>query len=394
MKTKIEKLSKIDTQNLDCKSPDYHEHFSTKSFDESKASVYFTPNEDQLSPQPLQMSPIHINYINEGMIGCESADFIDEARGPWRSISLRANPRPNQSTQRNSFNLPCDYLDEADEGLGNFIIPDPVYNDDALNYSLERFQNVIETPLSSMMSVSSSAADKSMRKRKKRYKEHRRSKHSIENETLLMHDMDVSKGARPKVYGFNNYKRQDCIGKTNNFDFGSLDLKINFLEEPDQPCCSSSLVKKVNSQVNIDEKTGKVVSTSTSTDCDLETNINGDEKMINQKFIKLQSSSSLPDLQSSQTSSSTPSSSATISSNSNNQMQAPGLSHGKHVILAVAAQDDEPMNQIDDATGCDGEHAMTKQKIKLNIAMNGSSSSTSSNNLEYGNGSASNHSTL
>lgn len=200
LKTKIEKLAQLDSDSLDCKSPDFHEHYSTKSFDESKASVYFTPNEGHLSPQPLQMSPIHINYINENMIGCETADYYDEARGHWLASPMKNSGRMN-SSQRNSYNLPVDYIDEADESLGNFIIPDPVYNDNAFNLSCERFQDVMETPSNSMMSIN---ADQATRRRKKRYKDHRRSKHSIENETLLLQDInvhDVSKGARPKLYG-------------------------------------------------------------------------------------------------------------------------------------------------------------------------------------------------
>lgn len=373
MKTKIEKLSKIETQNLDCKSPDFHEQFSTKSFDESKASVYFTPTDGHLSPLPLQDSPIHINYINDGITGIEAAGYND-----WRAVAIRNSSRGHQNGTRNSFTLPCDYLDEGEESSqGNFIIPDPIYNDDAFNFSIERFQDVIDTPSSSMMAVGGPSMDHGARRRKKRYRDPRRSRHSIENETLLMQDMvhDVSKGARPKVY-YGRRNHQEAIGKaTKHFsklsNFSPLD--------DDAPCCSSSIcvVKKVNSQVDIDEKTGKVVSSSTSTDCDLAKNIDVNDKLLTQKMIKLQASSSLPDLQIGQTSSP----SSTVSSNSNNQIQ----SHGKHVILAVEAQD---MNQINDAVGGDGD-ATGKKKIKLNIdpASNGSSSSASSNNLEYGNGS-------
>lgn len=145
-------------------------------------------------------------------------------------------------------------------------------------------------------------------------------------------------------------------------------------------------VKKVNSQVNIDEKTGQLL---TSTDCDLEMNFDVNDKIMNQKFMQLQPSCSLPDLQSG--TGSTPSSAETISSNSNNQTQ----SHGKHVILAVDAEDN--FNQIDDAA----EHAAGKKKMNFNIdpkpngstsssassndpKSNGSSSSVSSNNLEEG----------
>lgn len=160
----------------------------------------------------MQFSPIHINYINEGMIGCESGNFNDEARGPWRSVSLKNVPR---SHQRNSFTLPCDYLDENDEPYGNFIVPDPVYADDGFSVSCDRFQDVVNTPSnSSMMSIDRST-DQIARKRKKRYRDRRRSR---ENETLLMQDMvhDVSKGARPKVYGLKTFGRKpsyDAIGE-------------------------------------------------------------------------------------------------------------------------------------------------------------------------------------
>lgn len=164
-----------------------------------------------------------------------------------------------------------------------------------------------------------------------------------------------------------------------------INFNINFTEdfERNVPCTSSSLgvVKKVNSQVNIDEKTGKVVSSSASNDCDLSTNIDADDKCMNHKIIKMQGSSSLPDLQQSSTSSP----SSTISSNSNNQLQTSGASHGKLVILAVEAQDDESMNQMNGNVGGD-DHSNAKQKIKLNIEPStGSSSSASSSNLEYGN---------
>lgn len=133
------------------------------------------------------------------------------------------------------------------------------------------------------------------------------------------------------------------------------------------------------------------MSTSANIDCDpsaANDEDNNIDDLMTQKFVKLQPSNSLPDLQSEQVSSSSaPSSTGTISSNSNNnQIQSPGSGHGQHVILAVEAQDDEGMNQIG---GCDGEHSMAKKKIKMNIASNESSSSTSSSNLEYVTGGAS-----
>ena len=321
----------------------------------------------------MQLSPIHINYINEGINGCEAAGYNDDVNGAWRSIPFRNVPR-NNSSQRNSFTLPFDYLDEEDETPASFIVPEPVYVDvDTFKYSSERFHDVIDTPSSSMMSMNSS--DINARRRKKKYKEHRRSRQSIENETLLMQDIthDVSKGARPKIYGIHNYRRtsQDKNGEHLNPTFTEKGLEAELPRNS-----SNDGVKKVNSLVNIDEKTGQVVSTSISDDLNLATNFNGDEKMMNEKIIKLQSSNSLPDLQST---TSSPCSSATISSNSNNQIQ----SHGKHVILAVEAQNHEGLNQMDYD---DKDQQMAKAKIKLNIDQtSGSSSSTSStNNLKYG----------
>ncbi|XP_058821411.1 uncharacterized protein LOC131683438 isoform X2 [Topomyia yanbarensis] len=89
LKAKIEKLSQLDAAaaaaaiaNASLASKHglplgpgnlkYLENFSSKSVDESKASVYFTPNDGHLSPEPslqLQLSPIHINYINDGTMG-------------------------------------------------------------------------------------------------------------------------------------------------------------------------------------------------------------------------------------------------------------------------------------------------------------------------------------
>ena len=43
------------------------EYYSTKSIDDSKTSVYYTPTDGTFSPGHLQVSPIHINYINENL---------------------------------------------------------------------------------------------------------------------------------------------------------------------------------------------------------------------------------------------------------------------------------------------------------------------------------------
>lgn len=71
------------------------ENYSTKSYDESKASVYFTPTEaDLLSPQAPQTSPIHINYI----VG---DDGIPDSCKAWKSYKFPRFPLDNQR-QRSS----------------------------------------------------------------------------------------------------------------------------------------------------------------------------------------------------------------------------------------------------------------------------------------------------
>lgn len=164
--------------------------------DDSKASVYFTPNDGHLSPLPLQLSPVHINYINDGS---EAAGGFDERNGYYRSVPLRSSIRNHAESQRNSFTLPSDYLDETDEG--NFIVPDPVYANDGKCLSIEDFHDIPESSTNSMNALDKSSSLKS-RRRKKRYNEMKKSRNSIENETLLLQDMttyDVSKGARPKI---------------------------------------------------------------------------------------------------------------------------------------------------------------------------------------------------
>lgn len=207
MKSKIEKLAQIESENLDCRSPtDYHEHFSAKSIDESKASVYFTPTDGHLSPQPPQMSPIHINYINEeGATG--GCDF-DGARGSgWKSSAVLRNVvrSHHNPIQRRSFQLPTDFLDEADEG--NFIIPDQIYADLPKD---DDFRDVLDdAPLnrlmdaesmSSLSSVPNESINRRRKKKKYREKETRKANYSVENEAFLLQDMmDASTGARRKV---------------------------------------------------------------------------------------------------------------------------------------------------------------------------------------------------
>ncbi|XP_055540031.1 uncharacterized protein LOC129726874 isoform X2 [Wyeomyia smithii] len=109
LKAKIEKLSQLDPATAAAaaaaianaaaasKNGGHHlkylENYSTKSVDESKASVYFTPNEGHLSPEPslqLQLSPIHINYINDGTM-------IPVDRTASGEIGLEDTPRSFKS---------------------------------------------------------------------------------------------------------------------------------------------------------------------------------------------------------------------------------------------------------------------------------------------------------
>lgn len=152
-----------------------------------------------MSPQPLEFSPIHVNYIinhDEGAVG----GFDDYGRGHC-SKALKAS---TSRAQRNSFLLPADYLDEADEG--NFIIPDPIYADLPLHKD-DKFHDVLDdVPLDlihdeSLTSIASATdVHRSRRKKKYRDREKRKANYAVENEAFLMHEMmDVSTGARRKI---------------------------------------------------------------------------------------------------------------------------------------------------------------------------------------------------
>lgn len=59
----MDKLAQLDNKNVDALKG--LEIYSTKGIDDSRASVYFTPCDGNMSPEPLQTTPIHINYIND-----------------------------------------------------------------------------------------------------------------------------------------------------------------------------------------------------------------------------------------------------------------------------------------------------------------------------------------
>ncbi|CRK98115.1 CLUMA_CG011483, isoform A [Clunio marinus] len=360
LKTKIEKLSQIETENLDCKSRDYHEHFSAKSFDESKASVYFTPNDGHFSPQPLQGSPIHINYISEEVNDSEVASYS----GDWHGLVSQPELRNHHPGKRNNLTFARDYIDETEESsMGNFIIPDPDYrNYNVRGSSSEQSQNDMKT--TSLLSLSSTNSNtewsSKARKKEKVHNENRqRSRHSVEHETLLMHDRmekAVSTGARPKIYyGRNNYK-DSCVEKAANE------------------------IKKINYQVKLDEKTGKCISTSANNKSDVPATCYSNENpVIIEKNLNSHTSSSLPDLQT--TSFSSPSSIATsISSISNNQIMQ-GNRKKMALLLKESLENDNCINQVDCATKGEGEKSGNNIKMNIDTTSN-NSSSTSSNNIE------------
>lgn len=117
-----------------------------------------------------------------------------------------------------------------------------------------------------------------------------------------------------------------------------------------------------------------VSSPSSSEDCD--NNINGsdnDKIVIAQKLLKLQTSSSLPDMPAADDQGTKSSSTTTLSSNINNQSNV--SSTGKHVVLAL-----ENFNQIDTGGNSGGDKCgEIKKKLKLNINPTSSSSASSVN---------------
>lgn len=66
LKSKIAELQEVQRKNLDNKLKNIP-NFSAKSIDDSKASVYYTPTDGTFSPSPLQISPLHINYLNDNL---------------------------------------------------------------------------------------------------------------------------------------------------------------------------------------------------------------------------------------------------------------------------------------------------------------------------------------
>lgn len=138
--------------------------------------------------------------------------------------------------------------------------------------------------------------------------------------------------------------------------------------------------------MNLDEKTGKIVSSSSSCD-DCDNNIDGKDKnsKINktQKLIKLSTSNSMPDLPAPTDQGTKSSSTTTLSSNINNQSSSNSSgsnSNGKQVVLAL--EDFNQINECENHNGGESEDQLLKKNIILNIDPSASSSSASSVNLD------------
>lgn len=94
------------------------DNFSSRSFDESKASAYFTPTDDPLSPQAPQTSPIHVNYLGENELlkswkpgKKQQHKFVIDRNGQKVKLSRRTN------------RLRGGYLAEEDFENGDLGIP-------------------------------------------------------------------------------------------------------------------------------------------------------------------------------------------------------------------------------------------------------------------------------
>lgn len=97
------------------------ENFSSRSYDESKASAYYTPTDEILSPQAPQTSPIHINYIERG---CETPRSCraSTSKALTRFLFDRAGSRYNKMSRRTN-RLRGGYLAEEDLAIGDLGVP-------------------------------------------------------------------------------------------------------------------------------------------------------------------------------------------------------------------------------------------------------------------------------
>lgn len=113
IKTKIEKLATVEDDTAS--RPD---NLSSRSFDESKASAYYTPTDEAMSPQAPQTSPIHINYIGDNEA---SRSWKPGKRTPHRFQFDRSSQKYKLSRRTNR--LRGGYLAEEDLENGDLGVP-------------------------------------------------------------------------------------------------------------------------------------------------------------------------------------------------------------------------------------------------------------------------------
>lgn len=136
--------------------------------------------------------------------------------------------------------------------------------------------------------------------------------------------------------------------------------------------------------MQVDEKTGKVSSSTSPSDKAIATNIDdflNNEKMVSQKVILLQQSNSLPEILPSPTNPLKSSPSLSTSSSNNQSTSSSGtkicnVNHGKHVILTMEDNSDDRLNQMNRGKSVESD----SKKIKMNIES--SSASDSSCNID------------
>lgn len=360
--------------------------FSARSIDEStQRSVYFTPNEGHLSPQPLQTSPIHINYMNDisdcdGILGEPSKSWKSVTRAPKNFVHHHHHHPPPSNPlnphHRYSYTpkLNPGFLDEEDEE--HFIIPDQVYRSDTFDLSCDCFNKIIpeletveqgqvartsrgQPQRDSLKSLPSSSGYSS--RLKNRQKE---SQTPCEKENLLTTALDSNWA--PQVYEFSHHDPTEAEGhgvfrrkkKTKLSDaFYSLEeIPGNFGHDRTEKIVGSASSNHIESPLPaIEEK--KSSDGLESKDSALAPNINEllqDEKCeMDNKLIVLQPSNSLPEiLAAGAMHKSTEPSSVSSSSNNNSLISSININHnvsGKNVILAL---DEKPgsgskLNQID-----------------------------------------------
>uniref|UniRef100_A0A336LIE8 CSON004138 protein n=1 Tax=Culicoides sonorensis TaxID=179676 RepID=A0A336LIE8_CULSO len=293
IKTKLDQLATDDPLMLrDTPTKERNpENYSTKSYDESKASVYFTPTEaDLLSPQAPQTSPIHINYIN----GSDTSSI--ETPKSWKNANKRFvfDSQKYRMSKRTNRLRGGDYLAEEarlDNGdLGVPFMGD--YYDDALEDEVDNTKKSCK-----------------------------------------------SKRAN---YASNHSEREPLTGVVHPIPSTSKEFHsfedINVIEKPPLPVCAvgpqiipilKPSIKKQNSKIQLDEKNKNLITAI----------VEEDPKFTKAKgHSMIKPSASLPEITSLFKMNGTDGNKGPTTSNSSNCNTTNNQHHGKHVIIALESE--------------------------------------------------------